>query len=124
MPIYLDYAASTPLDAEVAAAMTAALSVVGNPSAAHAFGRTVRAVVDAARRDVAGLLGAREDEIVFTSGATEANNLAILGFWRSLTTAQRDGARLLVSPLEHASVLAAVKVAEGEGGSSLAAGWP
>ena len=115
MPIYLDYAASTPLDAGVREAMNAAADLVGNPSATHSFGRAARLAVDGARRDVAAFLSAHEDEITFTSGATEANNLAMLGFWRSLTLSERQGARLLVSPLEHASVLEAVRLMEGEG---------
>jgi cysteine desulfurase len=115
MSAYFDYAASTPLDADAAEAATSAAAIAGNPSATHAFGRAARLALDSARCNVAGLLAAHEDEITFTSGATEANNLALLGFWASLTPAQRAGARLTVNPLEHASVLAAVKLMEVEG---------
>jgi cysteine desulfurase len=115
MPTYLDYAASTPLAAEVLTAMTDAAALVGNPSATHSFGRAARLAVDVARREVAAFLAAHEDEVVFTSGATEANNAALLGFWHSLSADERAGARLLVSPLEHASVLEAIRLMEAEG---------
>jgi len=113
--IYLDYAASTPLDPAVAEAMAAVQLLPGNPSAIHAHGRMARLALDGARREVAVFLAAREDEVIFTSGATEANNAALLGWWKSLSAESRKDARLLVSPLEHSSVLAAVKVLEADG---------
>src|SRR6188768_812505 len=76
--------------------MTAALDVVGNPSSAHREGARARALVEQARADVAALIGARPAEVVFTSGATEANNLALRGV--------RPGA-ILTTAIEHASVL-------------------
>ena len=82
-PVYFDYAAATPVDAEVAHAMSACLTdaqAFGNPSSGlHAFGREAEAQVERARLQVASLIGARADEIIWTAGATEADNLAILG---------------------------------------------
>ena len=83
--IYLDYAATTPVDARVAACMAQCLTregVFGNPASTHVYGREARALVEDARARVAALIGARAGDIVFTSGATEANNLAILGYVR------------------------------------------
>lgn len=78
--VYLDYAATTPVDARVLAAMLPYFSEhPGNPSSMHAYGQDARAAVDRARVETASLLGARPGEIIFTSGATEADNLAILG---------------------------------------------
>ena len=78
--IYLDHSATTPVDPRVAAAMARSLTeTYGNPSSVHGFGQQARAAVDRARREVAALIGAKPNEIVFTSGGTEANNLAIRG---------------------------------------------
>src|SRR3954470_23610934 len=78
--VYLDHAATTPLRPEALQAMHAALAALdGNPSSTHAAGREARAAVEDARREVAALLGAAAEEIVFTSGGTEADNLAIRG---------------------------------------------
>jgi cysteine desulfurase len=94
--VYLDHNASAPLRPEARDAMAAALDVVGNPSSAHREGARARALVEKARADVAALVGAAPAEIVFTSGATEANNLALRGV--------RPGA-LVTTAIEHASVL-------------------
>jgi cysteine desulfurase len=97
-PIYLDYNATTPVDPRVLAAMLPWLKAgYGNPSSDHPQGRRARDAVAAARAEVAALIGARPDEIVFTGCATEANNLAILG------AGTRPG-RLLYSAVEHPSV--------------------
>src|SRR5678810_771823 len=78
--IYLDHSATTPVDNRVAAVMTHALTeTFGNASSVHGYGQQARAAVDRARREVAALVGAKQNEIVFTSGGTEANNLAIRG---------------------------------------------
>ncbi len=95
---YLDYNATAPLRPEARAAMVEALALCGNPSSVHRPGRKARAVVEAAREAVAALAGARPIEVVFTSGATEANNLCLAG---------APFARRLVSAGEHESVLAA-----------------
>jgi cysteine desulfurase len=80
--IYLDHNASTPLAPEVQEAMRPYLELAyGNPSSSHWAGRPARAAVEQARAQVATFLGARAEEIVFTSGGTESNNTAILGTW-------------------------------------------
>lgn len=93
---YLDWNASAPLLPEARAAMVAALDVVGNPSSVHAEGRHARALVEAAREQVAALVGAKPAEVVFTSGATEANNWALAAGWDTI----------FISDIEHDSVLA------------------
>lgn len=100
--IYLDHSATTPVDPRVAAAMALTLTEnYGNPSSVHGFGQQARAAVDRARREVAGLVGARQNEIVFTSGGTEANNLAIRGLCE---TASVHGRHVITSAIEHPSV--------------------
>jgi cysteine desulfurase len=114
-PVYLDYAATTPVDARVAAAMAQCLTAdgdFGNASSAHAFGRAAAARVERARAQVAALIGAAPDEIVFTSGATESNNLAILGVARA--NADR-GRHLVTARTEHKAVLDPCKRLEKEG---------
>lgn len=102
-PIYLDHNATTPTRPEVWAAMRPAWEVVGNPVSAHHAGRKARQFLEDARERVAALLGAAADEVVFTSGATEANNLAVFGL-----TADRDG-HLLAAPIEHPCVVEPLK---------------
>ena len=102
--VYLDWNATTPLRPEARAAMAAAWDFCGNPSSVHAEGRQARRLVEEARAAVAGAVGAQPRNVVFTSGGTEANALA-------LTPGLRRGSglpveRLLVSAIEHASVLA------------------
>jgi cysteine desulfurase len=113
--IYLDYQATTPADPRVVEAMKPYWSgVYGNPhSADHAFGWQADAAVEAARTEIARLIGADSDEIVFTSGATEANNLAILGIARAAPPPRR---RIVISAIEHKCVLAAARAATEEGG--------
>lgn len=96
---YLDYNATAPLRPEVREAMVAALPIYGNPSSIHAEGREARSLIEAARAKVAALAGAREDDVIFTSGGSEANALAL--------AAQPGGAwHCYVSAIEHPSVLA------------------
>ena len=84
-PIYLDYNATTPIDPAVAEAMLPFLyEHFGNPSSSHAYGAVARGAVEKARRQVAALLGARPEEIVFTSGGSEGSNTVILGVARLL----------------------------------------
>ena len=92
---YLDWNATAPVRQEAAAAVAAALSATGNPSSVHRFGRESRRIVNEARDAVAALVHARAEEIVFTSGGTEANVQALEGF---------PGRRLLISAIEHDSV--------------------
>ena len=75
--VYLDYNATAPLRPEAKAAMIAALDCTGNPSSVHAEGRRARGIVETAREKVAALIGAKPSEVVFTSGATEANAWAV-----------------------------------------------
>ena len=83
--IYLDYNASTPIDPAVRDAMLPYLSTLyGNPSSGHSMGRSVKTTVEKARKQVAGLIGASSDEVIFTSGGTEASNNVIKGVARAL----------------------------------------
>ncbi|MFZ1414911.1 MAG: cysteine desulfurase family protein [Defluviicoccus sp.] len=102
-PVYLDYNAGAPLKASARAAMLDAFAIAGNPSSVHAFGRAARRVIEAARGDVGALVGASPGAIIFTSGATEANNAAL---------SARATGRVLVSAIEHPSILAAVPHAQ------------
>lgn len=108
MPIHLDHAATTPLRPEIAeiVASTAAAGL-GNPSSLHAAGRRARRLLDDARDELAAVVGATSDEIVFTSGGTEANDLAVHG------VAARRGGTVLCSAVEHDSVLEAVRLLAG-----------
>ena len=100
--IYLDYNASAPLDPRVIEAMAPVLSgEVGNASSVHRFGRRQAAAVDDAREHVAALVGGQPGGVVFTAGATEANNLALRG---AVEAAPEGRRRMLVSAVEHASV--------------------
>ncbi|MDB6100604.1 MAG: cysteine desulfurase, partial [Gammaproteobacteria bacterium] len=114
--IYLDYAATTPVDPVVMRAMNACMGPegdFGNPgSATHPFGRRAAARVETARVQVASVLSAEPDEIIFTSGATESNNLAVLGIARA--NADR-GRHLVTSRIEHKAVLDPCKRLEKEG---------
>ena len=112
--IYMDYQATTPADPRVVEAMQPYWSAIyGNPhSADHAFGWTADTAVETARGHIAALIGADPDEIVFTSGATEANNLAVLGIARASAPVRK---RIVVSAIEHRCVLAAARAAADEG---------
>jgi cysteine desulfurase len=104
---YLDHNATSPLRPESLSAMTHALEVSGNPSSIHAHGRAARWLVEEARMKVAELAHARPDAVIFTSGATESNNLALFGAIEgSLAEGQTRITRVFVSAIEHASVLA------------------
>src|SRR4030095_9782475 len=100
--VYLDNSATTPVDPRVAAAMARAVTeTFGNASSVHGFGQQARAAIDRARREVAALIGARQNEIVFTSGGTEANNLAIRGLCEASAA---HGRHIITSAIEHPSV--------------------
>src|SRR5262245_232053 len=104
-PIYLDYCSTTPLDPRVFEAMRPYfLEEFGNAgSRTHRYGQRAKEAVDRACRQVAQLLSARSDEILFTTGATESNNLVILGLMRrGLTTGRKH---VLATAIEHKSVL-------------------
>jgi len=111
--IYLDYAATAPLDPRVAAAMSECLErEFGNPSSLHAAGRRAKALVDAARARVAARVGAASERIVFTSGATESNNLALQGVLRR---SRNRRVHLVTSRIEHKSVLDVARALESSG---------
>lgn len=115
-PVYLDYAATTPTDPGVVEAMLPYLGPGGlfaNPaSTSHAAGREARKVVEAARGQIAALVGADAGEIVFTSGATESDNLALQGVMHGLG---KRGSHLVTSRSEHKAVLDTARALEGEG---------
>ncbi|MFE7131264.1 cysteine desulfurase family protein [Streptomyces sp. NPDC057638] len=106
---YLDHAATTPMLPEAVQAMTAQLTVTGNASALHAAGRRARRTVEEARETLAEALGARPSEVVFTSGGTEADNLAVKGLYWQRRDADPARTRVLASPVEHHAVLDAVE---------------
>ncbi|MFJ3289291.1 cysteine desulfurase family protein [Streptomyces sp. NPDC086669] len=113
---YLDHAATTPMLPEAAEALTAQLGVTGNASSLHASGRRARRTVEEARETLADALGARPSEVVFTSGGTEADNLAVKGLYWSRRDAEPARTRVLASPVEHHAVLDVVHwLAEHEG---------
>lgn len=111
MTVYLDHNATTPLDPRVLEAMLPYLGgEFGNPSSVHAYGRVARAALDTAREQVASLVNAQASQVVFTSGGTEANNLALRG-----AAAELPVGRLAVSAIEHDSVRAPAKRLSGRG---------
>jgi cysteine desulfurase len=113
-PIYLDHAATTPVRPEVLEAMLPFYGPkFGNPSSVHRWGRDARTALDEARERVARCLGASPDEICFTSGGTESDNLAVLGAWRARRDQGRNG--IVTTPIEHKAVLESVHQAAREG---------
>jgi cysteine sulfinate desulfinase/cysteine desulfurase-like protein len=116
MVTYLDHAATTPMLPEAIDAMTAELGRVGNPSSLHAVGRRARRVVEESREIIADAFGARPSEVVFTSGGTEADNLAVKGLYWARRAAEPRRTRILASAIEHHAVLDAVRwLADHEG---------
>ncbi len=117
--VYLDNAATTPVRPEVREAMEPFLcEAFGNPSSTHRFGRAARAAVDLARRQVAAALGVEPSEVIFTSGGTEADNLAVIGG----ALAARAGGRpfrVAVSATEHNAVLEAAQAVQHLGGEAI-----
>ena len=100
---YLDFNATTPVLPEVKAAMSTALDSTGNPSSVHRAGREARSKVEAAREEIARLVGSSSDGIVFTSGGTEANNLV-------LRNAAEKGRHVFSSAIEHDSILNVIPI--------------
>jgi cysteine desulfurase len=114
--IYLDHSATTPVDKKVLLAMRPYFSQkYGNPSSIHSFGQAALAGVDKARAQAAEFLGARPEEIIFTSGATEANNLAIGGLVKALRKQGRKKIHIITSSVEHDAVLEPCRELEAEG---------
>ena len=119
-PVYLDNAATTPVRPEVLEAMLPYLGreAFGNPSSPHRFGRAARAGVEEAKRTIAETLGAEPNEVIFTSGGTEADNLAVIG--AALASRHRGGPfRVAASATEHKAVLAAAHAVRGLGGEEI-----
>lgn len=112
--VYFDNAATTPLDKEVLAAMQNAMLVYGNPSSLHASGRKAKALIESERRKIAKFLNCSSSEIVFTSGGTEADNLAILGVLEA-----NEIQTIISSPLEHPAVLESIKYAQSNFGTNV-----
>jgi cysteine desulfurase len=105
MTVYLDHAATTPILPEAAAAMTAQLGNVGNPNSLHASGRAARRVVEESRETVARALGCRPGEVVFTSGGTESDNLALKGLYWARAAEDDRRTRIISTAVEHHAVL-------------------
>jgi cysteine desulfurase len=106
---YLDHAATTPMLAEVAGVLTEQLGRPGNPSSLHGSGRAARRVVEESRESIARSLGARPSDVVFTSGGTEADNLAVRGIFEARRTADPRRTRILAPGIEHHAVLDTVR---------------
>jgi cysteine desulfurase len=115
MAIYLDGHATTPLAPEARDAMLASWSLAGNANSLHAAGALASVAVDTARGAVARLIGADPSELVFTSGATEANNLALLGAARAAVRAGDERRRVVISAIEHKAVLEPARALSREG---------
>jgi len=112
-PIYLDYNATTPIDGRVADAMLPYLyDHFGNPSSSHTYGVTAKMAVENARRQVAHLLGCRSEEVIFTSGGSEANNLAIKG---AAFARRAQGNHIITTAIEHPAVLEVCAYLEQQG---------
>ena len=114
-PIYLDHAATTPVRPEVLEAMLPFFGPrFGNPSSLHRWGREARTALDEARERLASTIGAHPDELCFTSCGTEADNMALIGVWRSRRDCGRTAA--VATPIEHKAVLGALHEVAHEGG--------
>jgi cysteine desulfurase len=103
--VYLDHAATTPMLPEAIAAMGDELAQLGNPSSLHNAGRRARRVVEESREQIAEAFGARPSEVIFTSGGTEADNLAVKGLYWSRRAADQRRRRVLITAVEHHAVL-------------------
>ncbi len=113
--VYLDHAASTPMYPEAVAAMTEQLTRPGNPSSLHASGRAARRVVEESRETIARAVNARPGEIVFTSGGTESDNLAVKGIYWARRAVDPRRTRILSTSVEHHAVLDSLQWLEEQG---------
>jgi cysteine desulfurase len=109
VPVYLDHAATTPISAEALAALTRELARTGNPSSLHGSGRRARRSVEDAREEVAAAAGAHPSEVIFTSGGTESDNLAVKGLYWARVAENPARRRILCSAVEHHAVLDTVE---------------
>src|SRR3984957_13554018 len=116
--IYLDHAATTPMLPESIAAMTEELAQLGNPSSLHNAGRRARRVVEESREQIAEVFGARASEVIFTSGGTEADNLAVKGMFWARRAGDPRRTRVLTTAVEHHAVLDSVHWLGDRGGAS------
>ncbi|HSE08550.1 MAG TPA: cysteine desulfurase family protein [Nocardioidaceae bacterium] len=113
--VYLDHAATTPMYPEAVAAMTEQLTRPGNPSSLHASGRAARRVVEESRETIGRAINARPGEIVFTSGGTESDNLAVKGIYWARRDEDPRRTRILSTAVEHHAVLDSLEWLEGQG---------
>jgi cysteine desulfurase len=114
--VYLDHAATAPMLPQAIEAMTEELAQLGNPSSLHNAGRRARRVVEESREQIAEVFGARASEVIFTSGGTEADNLAVKGLFWARRSADGRRSRVLVAAAEHHAVLDSVRwLADSEG---------
>ena len=112
-PIYFDHAATTPVDEKVFEAMKPYFTeVFGNANSQHVFGRSAVLGVDQARDKIASLIGAKSNEVYFTSGGTEADNWALRGVAKAF---KEKGKHIIISPIEHAAMLSTAKELEKDG---------
>ena len=119
MPVYLDHAATTPLSPEALAALTRELARTGNPSSLHASGRRARRAVEDAREALAAAAGAHPSEVIFTSGGTESDNLAVKGLYWYRVAEDPARRRILCSAVEHHAVLDTVEWLERHEGAEV-----
>lgn len=120
MPAYLDHAATTPLSGAALAALTRELARTGNPSSLHGSGRRARRAVEDAREAIAAAAGAHPSEVIFTSGGTESDNLAVKGMYWSRVAEDPRRRRILCSAVEHHAVLDTVEWLERHEGAEVA----
>lgn len=112
-PIYLDHAATSPMHPDVIQAMIPVMEgTFGNPSSVHAFGREARHIVDVAREKVAASIGATDKQIIFTSGGTEADNMALIGV---ANACREQGKHIITTAIEHHATLHAANYLESQG---------
>lgn len=119
MPVYLDHAATTPISSEALAALTRELARTGNPSSLHGSGRRARRSVEDARETIATAAGAHPSEVIFTSGGTESDNLAVKGLYWSRVSEDPARRRILCSAVEHHAVLDTVEWLERHEGAAV-----
>src|SRR3984885_13695118 len=118
-PVSLDHAATTPMLPEAIEAMTEELAELGNPSSLHNAGRRARRVVEESREQIAAAYGARPSEVIFTSGGTEADNLAVKGLFWARRAADPGRRRVLTAAIEHHAVLDSVSWLYGHEGAEV-----
>ncbi|MGO4234890.1 cysteine desulfurase family protein [Pseudarthrobacter sp. YAF2] len=119
MPAYLDHAATTPLTGAALTALTRELARTGNPSSLHGSGRRARRAVEDARETIAAAAGAHPSEVIFTSGGTESDNLAVKGLYWSRVAEDPRRRRILCSAVEHHAVLDTVEWLERHEGAAV-----